>query len=195
MMQMELKPLKRGDFVDFIPHAPAVVACPWPQRWYLFRVVPNREITVEQKLEKEGITVYVPKEMRSVRGVWNRRLLRTVPIFAGIMLVPDFDADVDRLKRMTDGISGTVKFGGNAAWAGPKTIADLRKLEARLAEQPSKRRRDFKAGQAVRVVDGPFTYLEGRFERLDSHGRLKVLLSIFERETSVILDEDQIEAV
>lgn len=185
------QPISR--FVDATPEP--LTPLPDAARWYLFRVVPCRELAVEERLKARDVTVYVPKEKRSMRGVWQRRVLRTVPIFAGIMLVPDFHADVDRLRKLSDGISGTIKFGGAAAWAGPAVIADLRRLEARLDVQPSKRRRDFKAGQAVRVVDGPFTYLEGRFERLDSHGRLKVLLSIFERETSVILDEDQIEAV
>jgi transcription termination/antitermination protein NusG len=52
----------------------------------------------------------------------------------------------------------------------------------------------FKVNQAVRVVDGPFASFKGLIERLDSNGRLKVLVDIFSRMTPVELDEDQIEA-
>jgi transcriptional antiterminator NusG len=45
------------------------------------------------------------------------------------------------------------------------------------------------------VIRGPFDMWEGRIERLDSHGRLRVLLDVLSRQVPVELDETQIEPV
>jgi transcription antitermination factor NusG len=46
----------------------------------------------------------------------------------------------------------------------------------------------------VRVVDGPFAAFNGKIDRLDLNGLLKVLVDLFSRMTPVELDEGQIEA-
>jgi transcriptional antiterminator NusG len=74
-------------------------------------------------------------------------------------------------------------------------MAALRRIEANLDIPPRDRPRAYTIGQTIRVVDGPFEFFEGKIAELDSHGRLKVLLDIFERETPVEMDEGQIEAV
>ena len=70
----------------------------------------------------------------------------------------------------------------------------VRRLEAEGNIPVARRRRLYRIGEIVRVVDGPFAEFNGSVERLDSNGRLKVLLDIFSRMTSVELDEGQIEA-
>ena len=70
----------------------------------------------------------------------------------------------------------------------------IRRLEADGNIPVARRRRLYRSGEIVRVINGPFASFAGTIERLDSHGRLKVLLSIFSRMTSVELDEGQIEA-
>lgn len=182
-----------GDFVGYV-ETPMEIS-PMPSLWYLLRIQPNREMTVEEKLSKRGISVYLPKEKRSIKSTWSRRVLRTMPIFPGLLFIPDFEADLRRLKGLAEGIIGYVKFGDRAAAATPKVMASLRQLEAVIDIPVRLRPRAFALGQLVRVVDGPFEMWEGRIERLDSHGRLSVALNIFERETPVMLDEDQIEAV
>jgi transcriptional antiterminator NusG len=49
-------------------------------------------------------------------------------------------------------------------------------------------------GQAVRIVDGPFTDFVGTIDEIDqSKGKVKVLVSFFGRETPVELDFLQVE--
>jgi transcriptional antiterminator NusG len=187
-----LSQLKIGDFVGFMD---VDVALPIPKLWYLLRIHPNRELAVEHKLLDRGVSAWLPKEKRSVRSVWSRRVLRTTPLFPGLLFIPDFEADLRRLKSLAEGIVGYVKFGERTAAATPKVMASLRQLEAAVDIPPSLRPRAYAIGQLVRVLDGPFEMFEGRIERLDSHARLSVALTIFERETPVMLDEDQIEAV
>ena len=187
------QPLQIGDFVGFMDSCD--VSLPIPKLWYLLRIQPNREMNVHDRLVDRGISSYLPKEKRSVRGTWSRRVLRTMPIFPGILFVPDFDADVRRLKALADGIIGFVMFGERAAYAAPDTMQKIRKVEIDLDVPPSQRPRMFHLTQKVRVIDGPFDMWEGTIERLDSHGRLRVLLNVLERETPVEMDESQIEAV
>lgn len=187
------QPMQIGDFVCFMDSCDLSV--PIPKLWYLLRIQPNREMTVEDKLRGRGVSTYLPKEKRTVKGVWSRRILRTMPIFPGLLFVPDFEADIRRLKNLAEGIIGFVTFGESAAFARPETMTKIRNLETTLDIPPKDRPRSYAIGQAVRIVDGPFDMWEGTIERLDSHGRLRVLLNVLERETPVEMDESQIEAV
>jgi transcriptional antiterminator NusG len=52
---------------------------------------------------------------------------------------------------------------------------------------------DVKVGESVRIVDGPFKNFEGKIQEVDDEkGKVKVLVSIFGRETPVELDFLQI---
>lgn len=187
--------LEVGQFVEFVERPvrqEQQAAC-----HYMLRLHPNYEMKAERQLAERGIEVYVPKEQRSVKGVWNRRALRTVPIFSGIMFVPDFHADLMRLKAVADGIGGFVRRDGQALEVKPFWMERIRKFEARRnsPEAVQERARVFHVHQKVRIVGGPWDMWEGRIARLDSHHRLSVLIEAMEREVPVELDEDQVEAV
>ena len=52
------------------------------------------------------------------------------------------------------------------------------------------------AGDMVRISEGPFADMLGRVEEVDEHrGQVKVLISVFGRETPVELDFMQVEKV
>ena len=52
----------------------------------------------------------------------------------------------------------------------------------------------FRKGESVRVVDGPFTDFIGTVDEINmGKGKVKILLSLFGRETSVELDFLQVE--
>jgi len=183
--------MKIGDFVGYVEQ-PAVSA-PMPKLWYLLRLHPNYDLKAERQLHEHNVSVYVPKEKRLMKSVWGRKVLRDIPIFSGAMFVPDFDADLARLKRLTAGIGGFVRSGDRVLTISLDWMERIRRFEARLQSAAGSRR--FSIGQSVRFVGGQFDMWEGKVERLDSHHRLRVLISILEREVPVEVDEDQIEAV
>ena len=185
------KLLEIGDFVCFMDSCD--LALPIPKLWYLLRIQPNREMTVTDKLRDRGISIVLPIETSSVRGAFGRNVLRQLPLFAGIAFVADFDAKLRRLRELADGIIGFVTFGEEIAAATPKTMSEVRAMETRMRLPYGQRK--YSIGQTVRVINGSFNWWEGPIERLDSHGRLRVLLDVLGRQVPVELDETQIEPV
>lgn len=183
---------KIGDFVETVP--PAKAETPIPKVWYLLRIHPNRERTVADKLTARGFTCYLPREMRTRRTVWNRRVKVELPIFPGTLFIPDFDANIRMLREHAEGIIGYVRYGDTVAYANKKTMTEVRNFEA-FCNTPMGQRPSTKPGDAVRIVDGPLSYYIGRFENLDADGRLRVLLDVLGRQVSIEFDEDQIEPV
>ena len=186
--------LEIGQFVEFVPKA-ALAPKPEPQCHYMLRLRTNWELRAERQLHERDIDAYVPKETGSVRGAWLQRSLRNLPIFSGIMFVPDYQADLPRLKSIADGIGGFVKRNGEALRVSPQWMERIRRFELKLDEPPRIRRR-YKVGQTVRIVaGGRFELWEARVVRLDSHHRLVALLQVLERDVLEVFDEDEVEAV
>lgn len=184
--------LKIGDFINFVETSNSV--SPSAQIWYLLRLHPNYDLKAERQLHEHGVTAYVPKEKKLMKSVWGRKILRDIPIFSGALFIPDFEADLSRLKRIAAGIGGFVRGRDNAALGISLSWMDkIRTFEAKVQETVGTRR--FTVDQQVRIVGGQFDMWEGKVQRLDSHHRLRVLLNIMQGEVPVELDEDQVEAV
>ena len=180
-----------GDFVGTVERP--VMAAPLPKLWYLLRLHPNFDLKAERQLLERGISAYVPKEKQTKRCSWNRKVLRDVPIFPGSMFVPDCHADIAMLKRNADGIGGFVKYCGEAVKVSLRTMAEVRRFEARRNGLPEQRK--FRINQKVRIVGGPFDLLEGQIDRLDPKYRITVLIEFLGARSPIQLDEGQVEAV
>jgi transcription antitermination factor NusG len=181
-----------GDFVE-TTQPPPVIATPMPLVWYLLRLHPNYDLKAERQLHERGISAYVPKEKRTIKGAWNRRTSRTVPIFPGAMFIPDFDADIAKLKTAADGVGGFVKYCGEAVRVSLRTMAEVRRFEAKRNGIPEGRK--FKVDQRVRIVAGPFELMEGKIDRVESRFRFSVLIEFLGASTRLTIDEGEIEAI
>jgi transcription antitermination factor NusG len=180
-----------GDFIDTARYP--ILSTPMPVVWYMIRMHPNYDLKAERQLHDRGISACVLKEQRTIKGAWNRRISRIVPMFPGAMFVPDFDADIARLKDAAEGIGGFVKYCGEALKVSLSTMAQLRRFEAKRNGVPEERK--FRIGQKVRIIGGPFELLEARIDRLDSRYRVVVLIELLTQLVPIQCDEDQIEAV
>jgi len=183
-----------GDFIEFI-EPPSMPVRPVPKHHYMLRVVPNRELGIEQKLTERGVSVYLPKETQSRKTGWNRRLLRQVAIFSGAIFIPDFEADLARLKSLADGIIGYVRFDANPVIIRPKMMESIRKFEKLLDVPPGQRKRAFYIGQEVRIKGGSFDLWMAHVAHLDNRHRLRVLVNLLGRMVPVELSEDEVESV
>jgi transcriptional antiterminator NusG len=73
--------------------------------------------------------------------------------------------------------------------------SEVRTILKQMGVDDAKRKPvDFTLKEAVRVTDGPFANIVGSIEEIDAdRAKLKVLVSMFGRETPLELDFDQVE--
>lgn len=188
----ELTALKVGDFVEFVERP--VIASPLPKLWYMLRLHAGCDLRCERQLLERGVSAYVPKEIRTIKTGWNRYRPRAQPIFPGAMFIPDFEADLPRLKAMADGIGGFVRFGNEPLRVSLISMEWIRRFEGAMQADAPKRRK-FEIGDHVRILRGPWMYFQGRIDRLDKRHRLGVLIEFLQREVRIIMDEDQVEGI
>jgi transcriptional antiterminator NusG len=99
--------------------------------------------------------------------------------------------------RNTPGVTG---FVGNAHHPSPLSLDEVEKI---LAPRPAKKdgkpdikHVDFEVGESVTVMDGPFATLPASIsEIMPEQAKLKVLVSIFGRETPVELGFNQVQKI
>lgn len=108
-------------------------------------------------------------------------------VFPGYLLVKMiFDDNTWLVVRTTQGITGFVGAGNKPTPISEKEVEAIKRFVEQ--EQP-KFKAKFSVGEAVKVTDGPFSDFIGTIESIDdAKGKVKVLVSIFGRETPVELD-------
>ncbi|TMG55700.1 MAG: transcription termination/antitermination protein NusG [Chloroflexi bacterium] len=89
---------------------------------------------------------------------------------------------------------GVTSFVGSGNKPTPLTDGEVRAILRQIKLDAPKYKVAFTKGEAVRVTDGPFTDLHGVVDEVNpERNKVKVLVSIFGRETPVELDFLQIE--
>jgi len=92
--------------------------------------------------------------------------------------------------RNTPRVTG---FVGSGTQPVPLTEAEYNELVKRMSTDTVKHKVDLTPGDLITIVDGPFKDLEGKVGAVDEEsGKVKVLVSMFGRETPVELDFLQI---
>ncbi|MBI2051407.1 transcription termination/antitermination factor NusG [Candidatus Roizmanbacteria bacterium] len=168
---------------------------PTKGKWYVVHVKTGYEAKVKESLEQRvkslGVEdrifdVIIP--MREVvvvkKGKKSKVMEKVFPGYVLIQMVLDDDSWL--VVRTTEGVTGFVGAGLK-----PTPISD-REVEAIIQfvkqEQP-KFKTKFSVGEAVKIIEGPFADFLGTIEAIDEDkGKVRVLISIFDRETPVELD-------
>ncbi|MEK7097421.1 MAG: transcription termination/antitermination protein NusG, partial [Patescibacteria group bacterium] len=87
-------------------------------------------------------------------------------------------------------------FIGTGTTPTPISDKEVKELQKRMGVEEPKFKIDVSQGSPVKIVDGPFRNLEGRVMNVDeAKGKIKVLVSMFGRETPVELDFLQIKKI
>ena len=139
--------------------------------------------------------VEVPEEeITEIKNGQRKQVMRNV--FPGYVLVRmDLTDESWSCIRNTPGVTG---FVGNAHHPSPLSLLEVENI---LAPRPSKKGDkseikviDFEIGESVTVMDGPFATLPASIsEIMPEQAKLKVLVSIFGRETPVELSFHQVQ--
>ena len=154
-------------------------------RWYAVNCLSNREFLAAAQLRNQGFEAFLPCRLQTRR---HARKFDSVlrPLFPGYLFVR-LDLDRDRW-RCVNGTVGVVRLVGPSETPSPAPPGAIETIKNACDELGVMHVSEGLApGDSVRVAVGPFAELIGRLERLDSAGRIRVLLELMGRRASVAL--------
>ncbi len=172
------------------------------RNWYAVHTYAGYENAVlrnlKQRIESLGMedkifNVIIPTE-KKVKVKNGKRVTVEEKIYPGYVLVDMIVTDDSwYVVRNTPRVTGFVGAGVKPV---PLDKSELDNLFKKMGAEVPKHKVDLVSGDLVKVVDGPFKDLEGKVSSVDSErGKVKVLVSMFGRETAVELDFLQINKV
>jgi len=168
--------------------------------WYAIHTYSGYEERVKKALDQrikfmdaEDVIaqVVIPTEEEvEIRGGQRRNVARKM--LPGYILVEMTMTDQSwTVVRNTPGVTGFVGSGGKPVALPEEEVDGI--LKQMQSEIP-KVKIGFRQGESVRVTDGPFSEFVGIVDEIGTEkGKVKVLLSLFGRETPVELDFLQVE--
>lgn len=166
-------------------------------KWYVVHTYSGHENKVKANIEKivenrgmDDIIVEVAVPTEEITEVKNgKKKTKLRKIFPGYVLVKMFMTDESwYVVRNTRGVTGFVGPGSKPI---PLTEEEVRKMGI---EKHHVVQVDFKKGDVVQVVYGPFLNFTGSIEEIHPEKQtVKVKIEMFGRETPVELEFDQIE--
>jgi transcriptional antiterminator NusG len=137
--------------------------------------------------------VMVPKEKQIEIRNGKRKVVER-KIFQGYVLVEmKLTEETWFIVRNTPGVTG---FVGSGTEPTPVSEAEIRKIKKRMGVEEPKHQIDLVEGEVVNIIDGPFKGFDGSVSEIDTQkGKLKVMVSMFGRDTPVELDALQVKKV
>lgn len=172
------------------------------QKWYVVHTYAGYENRVKTNLERRVASmemqdkifrVMVPMEREVViKGGQRKEVMKRV--FPGYVMVEMIiEDDSWYVVRNTPGVTGFVGSGNKPIPLEEDEVESIMRQMGMTAARP---RIDVDLNEMVRVVDGPFCNFEGIVEEINREkGKLKVLVSMFGRETPVELEFHQVEKI
>lgn len=187
--------------IDAHPAAPPIVeevkprVAPPNAKWYVVHTYSGHENKVSANLKQRIETMKLQEKIFDI--VVPTRNIVTVKhgkkeeqkekIFPGYILVKMVLDDESWLAvRTTQGVTAFVGAGNKPTPISEAEVATILKF---MQMEAPKYKTTFSMGEAVKIVDGPFADFLGSVDAIDEEkGKIKVLVSIFGRETPVELD-------
>jgi transcriptional antiterminator NusG len=172
------------------------------KHWYVLHTYSGYEDSVafnlKQRIESMGMedkifNVLVPKE-KKIKIKDSKRVTVEEKIFPGYVLVEMIVTDDSwYVVRNTPNVTG---FVGSGTIPTPISETEINFLQKRMGVEEPKYKIDVVINDLVRIMDGPFKDYEGKVSEIDEEkGKIKVLVSIFGRETPIELDFLQIKKI
>ena len=135
----------------------------------------------------------VPKE-KQIEIKNGKRKVVDRKIFQGYVLVEmKLSDETWYIIRNTPGVTG---FVGTGTQPTPVSEREINKIKKRMGVEDPKYTVNYAIGEGVSITDGPFKGFEGSISEIDAaKGKLKVMVSMFGRDTSVELDALQVKKI
>ncbi len=170
--------------------------------WYAVHTYSGHENKVKTNIERRAeslglknkinrILVPVEEETRTRNG---RKSTIKRKVFPGYVLIEmDLDDQTWYLVKNTIGVTGFVSSGNKPV---PIQDNEIQEILKALEGEGLHTRPEWRKSEVIRVTTGPFADFNGTIEEVNTEKqKVKVLISIFGRDTPVELDFNQIERV
>ncbi|MBS7346234.1 MAG: transcription termination/antitermination factor NusG [Candidatus Sacchiramonaceae bacterium] len=172
------------------------------RNWYAVTTYAGYEDKVAESLRQRinGVDmadkifdVMVPKEKQievknGKRKVVDRKILQSY-----VLVEMKLTEETWFVVRNTPGVTGFVGAGTEPT---PVSEKEMRDIKRRMGAEEPKYDISFSEGEIINIIDGPFKGFEGAVSEIDAiKGKLKVMVSMFGRETPVELDALQVKKI
>ena len=172
------------------------------RQWYAIHTYSGYEEKVAESIKQRINAVdmadkifdcIVPKE-KQIQIKNGKRKVIDAKIFQGYVLVEmKLTDETWYIIRNTPGVTG---FVGADTTPTPVSESEMRKIKKRMGVEEPKHQIDLSEGEVISIVDGPFKGFDGSVAEIDAvKGKIKVMVSMFGRDTSVELDALQVKKV
>jgi len=169
------------------------------RNWYVVHTYSGYEEAVaknlKQRIESMGMEdkifdVIVPRE-KKIKISKNKRKVVEERIYPGYILVEMVVTDDSwYVVRNTPNVTGFVGAGITPI---PVSKKEIDVLQKRMGVDEPEYKIDFRPGDSVKIIDGPFKDFDGKVSEIDEKkGKVKVSINMFGRDTPVELDSLQI---
>lgn len=167
-------------------------------KWYSLRVISGQEEKVKKHIEFEVETSKISDKVGSVIVPMEtvlemkdgKKREKSKVFFPGYIFI---EVEMDgQVQHVINNATGVISFVGPKNHPVPLKKAEVERIKARLEKEHEEVEVvdvPYKIGDAVKISDGPFADFVGFIEEINEEKqKLKVLVSIFGRETPVELD-------
>ncbi|MCX6806375.1 MAG: transcription termination/antitermination protein NusG [Patescibacteria group bacterium] len=170
--------------------------------WYVVHTYSGYEDQVSEALKQRTesldmkdkiFDVIVPKEKQIEIKNGRRRTVER-KIFPGYIMIQMVVTEESWfVVRNTPNVTG---FVGTSTTPSPLSDEEVKSIQKRMGIDEPLYKIDFKIGETVNITDGPFKGFDGQVSEIDEQkGKIKVLVSMFGRETPVELDSLQVNKI
>lgn len=168
-------------------------------KWYVIHTQTGYENKVKQALEQRIKSLNVENKIFNViipireivvvkKGKKSKANEKVFPGYVLVNMILDDDSWL--VVRTTEGVTGFVGAGLKPT---PISNSEVEAIMKFVKQEQPKFKAKFSVGEAVKITEGPFADFLGSIEAIDEErGKVRVLVSIFDRETPVELDFLQI---
>ena len=172
------------------------------RRWYALHTYSGYEENVSRNLKQriesldmgdKIFNILIPTE-KKIRIKNGKRRVVEEKIFPGYVMVEMVVTDDSwYVVRNTPNVTG---FIGSGTTPAPVEDEEIKALQKRMGIEEPTYKVDVSVGTPVKITDGPFKDFDGKVSDVDeARGKVKVLVSMFGRETPVELDFLQIQKI
>jgi transcription termination/antitermination protein NusG len=171
-------------------------------KWYIVHTYAGHENKVATSLKQRAQTmgfddrifdIIVPTR-NTIKVSQGKKESVKEKIFPGYVLIRMvLDDESWILVRTTQGVTAFIGAGNKPTPISEKEVDAIQKF---MDQEEPLYKASFSVGEAVKIVDGPFADFLGTIDNIDeTRGKLRVLVSIFGRETPVELDFLQVQKI